>query len=350
MRGKLIAFEGGEGSGKTTTILEVLKYFQDKGVIIESFREPGGLESSEDIRRVILGHDIEPITEAMLFAASRAELMKKRIIPLLESGVNVLLDRGVMSSLCYQGFCGGLGIDNVFAINKYAIGDYMPDLVVLLDIDPEIGLNRVLTGDREINRIDKKSLVFHKKVRAGYLHLSKRFNTIFTTINANDTPSNVFEKSLSEILKIIPDKVNTFRGNYFPLSNFYPKKVTYKNVRFENNEAAFQAMKCQDPKDYALFSSLDPSQAKWKGRKVALRPDWEDVKEQFMYEICLAKFTQNKKLGELLLQTGNMHLEEGNDWGDKTWGTVNGIGGNKLGIILMRVREDLKNEKNQIAV
>lgn len=203
MRGKLIAFEGGEGSGKTTTILEVLKYFQDKGVKIEAFREPGGLEASEDIRRVILGHDIEPITEAMLFAASRAELMKKRIIPLLESGVNVLLDRGVMSSLCYQGYCGDLGIDNVFAINKYAIGDYMPDLIVLLDVDPEIGLNRVMTGDREVNRIDKKSLEFHTRVREGYLYLSQHFDNIFTIINAEESLESVLKNAINKISNVV---------------------------------------------------------------------------------------------------------------------------------------------------
>ena len=87
---------------------------------------------------------------------------------------------------------------------------------------------------------------------------------------------------------------------------------------------------------------MDPSTAKREGRRVTLRPDWEEVKYQVMYEICCAKFTQNRELREILLATGDEYLEEGNTWGDRIWGTVNGQGNNWLGKILMQVREELK--------
>ncbi len=91
------------------------------------------------------------------------------------------------------------------------------------------------------------------------------------------------------------------------------------------------------------FTQLDPSKAKRAGRTTILRQDWEDIKEQVMYEVCLAKFTQNTELGQKLIDTDDAILIEGNDWGDKTWGMVNGVGQNKLGKILMRIREEIKD-------
>jgi len=136
--------------------------------------------------------------------------------------------------------------------------------------------------------------------------------------------------------------INSFRREYFFLSNFYEAPVTYEGLAYQNNEAAFQAQKTLDKGIRREFTGLYPSQAKQLGRKVTLRPDWERVKENIMYEICLAKFTQNPKLAMELAATGNEVLEEGNSWGDHEWGTVNGIGKNKLGKILMQIRYDIK--------
>ena len=136
--------------------------------------------------------------------------------------------------------------------------------------------------------------------------------------------------------------INDFRGEHYYLSNFYKAPVKYEGILYQNNEAAFQAMKVLDLRHRKSFKMLNPSQAKSKGRRVTLRPDWEDVKECYMYKIVKAKFEQNPILKEKLLSTGNKHLEEGNTWGDRTWGTTNGIGQNKLGIILMQVREEFK--------
>ena len=136
--------------------------------------------------------------------------------------------------------------------------------------------------------------------------------------------------------------INNFKGKYYFLSNFYEAPVTWNGLTYLNNEAAFQSAKTFY--DRERFTNLDPSSAKRLGRRVQLRDDWEDVKNDVMYEICKAKFSQNAELKKKLLETGNKHLEEGNSWGDKIWGTVNGVGENRLGKILMKIREELRNE------
>lgn len=135
------------------------------------------------------------------------------------------------------------------------------------------------------------------------------------------------------------DSINEFRGKYFFLSNFYPAKVEYQGYRFENNEAAFQAAKC--PERMLDFCGLTPNRAKHLGRRVPLRSDWELVKYDIMYEVCMAKFTQNPDLFSKLLATGNAELIEGNTWGDRVWGVCHGVGENHLGKILMRIRGEL---------
>lgn len=136
--------------------------------------------------------------------------------------------------------------------------------------------------------------------------------------------------------------IDEFRGKYFFLSNFYSAPITYNGLTYLNNEAAFQAQKTIDPMHREAFTKYDPSQAKRNGRRVTLRNNWEEIKFNVMYEICLAKFSQNEELKTKLLATGDEHLEEGNTWGDKIWGTVNGDGQNNLGKILMQVREELR--------
>ena len=136
--------------------------------------------------------------------------------------------------------------------------------------------------------------------------------------------------------------IDRFTDEYFFLNNFYESKVTFEGITYLNNEAAFQAMKTLDESERRSFAGLDPDSAKRAGRKVSLRSDWEEVKTDLMYEICKAKFTQNKELTEKLLATGDEELVEGNDRNDRIWGKVNGQGENRLGIILMKVREELR--------
>lgn len=139
--------------------------------------------------------------------------------------------------------------------------------------------------------------------------------------------------------------INQFKGNYFYLSNFYEAPVNYDGIVYQNNEAAFQAQKTLDLETREKFRLLDPKSAKSLGRRIKLRDDWEQVKDQIMYDICLAKFTQNPDLGRQLVSTTIHYLEEANTWGDKYWGTVNGVGKNHLGLILMRVREQIRRHK-----
>lgn len=141
------------------------------------------------------------------------------------------------------------------------------------------------------------------------------------------------------------NKIDSFKGKYFFLSNFFTANVNWEGRTYLNNEAAFQSAKCTNDKMRDKFMNMNPSQAKAAGRRVNLRHDWEDIKEDVMYEVCLAKFTQNVELGQKLIETGDAILIEGNDWGDKTWGMVNNVGQNKLGKILMKIREELKNDK-----
>lgn len=139
--------------------------------------------------------------------------------------------------------------------------------------------------------------------------------------------------------------ISEFRNENYFLSNYYPAQIQYKGVTFKNNEAAFQSMKC--PERIWEFCRLEPNEAKRLGRKVKLRDDWEYIKDDVMYEICMAKFSQNQDLSNRLINTGNAELFEGNTWGDTIWGVCDGKGENRLGKILMRIRERLQisNEK-----
>jgi len=139
-------------------------------------------------------------------------------------------------------------------------------------------------------------------------------------------------------------KIDLFRNEHFFLSNFYEAPVEYEGLTYQNSEAAYQAQKCADPKDREAFTAMNPAEAKKAGRAVTLRKDWEDVKIAVMTGVVRAKFEQNSDLAEMLLATKDAYLEEGNDWGDRVWGTVNGEGANNLGIILMDTRRFLQSK------
>ena len=138
--------------------------------------------------------------------------------------------------------------------------------------------------------------------------------------------------------------IDSFDGKYRFLSNYYasPSQVYYEGRTYGSVEAAFHAQK--SPERAFKFTSMDSSQAKKYGRRVPLRPDWEDVKDNIMYELVRYKFFEDPRLGEQLLGTGNAELIEGNSWGDRYWGVCDGVGENHLGLILMRVREELRND------
>jgi len=141
----------------------------------------------------------------------------------------------------------------------------------------------------------------------------------------------------------VPTKIKRFEGEARFLSNFWPAVVTHDGVQYPTTEHAFQAAKTLDFEQRWEISKLEtPGQAKRAGRKLQIRPDWEQVKEQVMLELTILKFMNHRKLKELLLATGTAELIEGNNWGDKTWGVCDGEGQNLLGKILMLVRSQLR--------
>jgi ribA/ribD-fused uncharacterized protein len=135
-------------------------------------------------------------------------------------------------------------------------------------------------------------------------------------------------------------RIDSFDGEFDFLSNFLQTDVFLDGVRYANSEAAFQAQKCAKMIDRFQFANLLPGKAKRLGRKVTLRSDWEQVKDQVMYDVVKAKFQQHPQLRDKLVATGDSYLEEGNTWNDTYWGVCKGEGQNKLGHILMRIRSE----------
>ncbi|MBA2873084.1 dTMP kinase [Anoxybacillus calidus] len=207
MTGYFFSFEGPDGAGKTTIIQLVEKFLTEQGFEVISTREPGGIEIAEKIRAVILNPEhksMDARTEALLYAAARRQHLVERVVPALNEGKIVLCDRFIDSSLAYQGFARGLGIDEVLAINEFAISGCMPLLTIYFDLDPKIGLERINKNKlREINRLDMESFSFHYKVREGYLQLVKRFKDRIIQVDANRTINEVFEETVKIIMQRI---------------------------------------------------------------------------------------------------------------------------------------------------
>lgn len=191
-KGKFIVICGVEGSGKGTQINLIKEYFKGNDNIVFT-REPGGTDIAEKIRDIILNEDIDPLTEAYLFAAARREHIIKKIKPLLEEGKTIICDRFVYSSLVYQGLGRNLGINFIDRLNKPVIEGFYPDKIIYLDLEPEIGLERIKKNNRETNRLDNEKLDFYKKCREGFLHLANNEPNKFIIINANQSEEKVFQ-------------------------------------------------------------------------------------------------------------------------------------------------------------
>ncbi|MCG7346193.1 dTMP kinase [Sporosarcina sp. ACRSL] len=196
-KGIFITFEGPEGAGKTTVIAEIYKRLVAEGKKAILTREPGGIRISEKIRNIILDNEHQEMdgrTEALLYAAARRQHLVEKIIPALEEGNIVLCDRFVDSSLAYQGYARGLGMDEVMSINAFAIDNTMPDRTVYFDITPEEGLRRISKNDeREQNRLDNETLQFHHKVHEGYQLLIEKFPDRIVSTDASQPLSEVTE-------------------------------------------------------------------------------------------------------------------------------------------------------------
>ena len=200
-----ITVEGPEGSGKSSVCRRIYEKLLELGYDVILTREPGGTPISEAIRDVILNKEntsIDGRTEALLYAASRRQHLIEKVWPALKEGKIVLCDRYLDSSLAYQGGARGLGVDEILNINMFATEGTFPDLTLLFDIEPELGLARIARNqNREVNRLDLEKIDFHKSVRETFLSLSRRFSNRFEVVDASLTFDEVFENALQVVLK-----------------------------------------------------------------------------------------------------------------------------------------------------
>lgn len=202
MRGLFITIEGGDGSGKSTQIDLLTKYFEKIGQDVLLTREPGGTFISEKIRDIILDKthmEMDDMTEALLYAASRAQHTAEFILPNIEAGKIVICDRYVDSSVVYQGHARGLGIDDVERINAYATRGTEPDLTILLDLPPDVGLARK-KNQRALDRLELAADSFHIKVNEGYRILADRHPERILSVDAT--------MSIDDIHRTIVDAIN----------------------------------------------------------------------------------------------------------------------------------------------
>lgn len=206
-RGLFLTFEGCDGCGKTTVLNRVSVLLREKGIPFLLTREPGGSKIAEEIRNVILDKkntEMDPRCEALLYAASRRQHLVEIVLPALEKGIHVLSDRYLDSSLAYQGYARGIGMEEVYSINLFAIDGMLPDLTFFLDLPPEEGLARIRKNEtREVNRLDLEKENFHKKVYEGYKILLENYPERIVRIDARKT----VEEESQEIFDILAKRI-----------------------------------------------------------------------------------------------------------------------------------------------
>jgi dTMP kinase len=203
MKGLFISFEGGEGSGKSSAINVVKEKLEADGYKVVVTREPGGISVSEQIRDVILAVDnkMSKETEALLYAASRTEHLYRKVIPLVNDGYIVISDRYIDSSLAYQGYARGIGIEKVLEINMFA-KEYLPKVTYFFDVRPEVGLARIVGRDK-IDRLDLEGFDFHQKVYDGYKEVCKLYPNRIKVINGERPIELIIEDVYNDIKKYL---------------------------------------------------------------------------------------------------------------------------------------------------
>lgn len=197
-----ITFEGGEGTGKTTLIQNIAQALKNKYQIVTT-REPGGSIVAEAIRDVVLNpkyQGVTPYTEALLYAAARAQHLDEVIIPARRANKIVLCDRYLDSSLAYQAHARGLGFDFILSINSYAV-ENLPDVTFYIDLDPSVGQSRIANRSK-LDRLDQESLAFHYRVREGYLKVASLYPNRVIVINGNQS----IDEITHQLLRYIEDK------------------------------------------------------------------------------------------------------------------------------------------------
>lgn len=205
MKGYFITFEGPDGSGKTTISTEVQKRLIEAGYDAIYTREPGGIDIAEQIRSVILDPknvNMDAKTEALLYAASRRQHLIEKVLPALEKGQIVICDRFIDSSLAYQGYARGLGIEEVFRINEFAVEGHFPDATVYLNLAYEEGLKRIETRAFK-DRLDLETTNFHKQVSKGYEEVLKKYKHRMKIVDASQDIEHVLNDAMNYVLELI---------------------------------------------------------------------------------------------------------------------------------------------------
>ena len=202
--GRLISFEGAEGSGKSTQIARLAAHFQKTHREVVSTREPGGTEIGEQIRSIIVhnskGDEMCAETELLLFTAARAQLVREVIAPALLRGAVVLSDRFLDSSTVYQGIARNLAADPVAQINRFAVGQVMPDLTIVIDVPEEVSLARLKQRASDLpDRMERENIDFYKKVRDGYLVLAKGMPERFIVVDGTKVEDAIEKKIWTEV-------------------------------------------------------------------------------------------------------------------------------------------------------
>ena len=210
MKGRLVTFEGIDGSGKSTQIGMLENELKKLGVAFKTFREPGGTDLSEKIRTILLDKEnIELIStaESLLFAAARAQLTAEQIKPAIEKGEFVICDRFTDSTIAYQGYGRGLDIKQLEEINYIATAGLTPDITFILDISPEVAAVRM---DAEASdRMEEMGADFFRRIRVGYCQIKDQNSNRYRLINGEQSPENVF-KEIKEIIMKKFEEVMTY--------------------------------------------------------------------------------------------------------------------------------------------
>ena len=204
-KGLFITLEGPDGSGKSTVAKLLHEYIDGLGILNAFTREPGGTAIGENIREILLDNDnyeMTSRTEALLYAAARAQHAEEKIQPLLDNDYIVLSDRYVLSSLAYQGHSRGLGIETVMEINEFAMGDTYPDLVLFFDVDPEIALSRKYIN-REGDRLENEGKEFHNKTYEGYEKAIEKYSKNIVKIDANGTVEETLKNCIDVVVEYL---------------------------------------------------------------------------------------------------------------------------------------------------
>lgn len=206
--GKLISFEGSEGSGKSTQIARLAKQLAKLKHDVVTVREPGGTEIGEQIRNIIVhnskGDEMCAETELLLFAAARAQLVREVIAPALLKGTTVLSDRFLDSSTVYQGIGRNLAADPVNQINRFAIGNVMPDLTIVLDVPTAVSLKRIRQRASDVpDRMERENIDFYEKIRAGYLLLAKGMPDRIVVVDGTLKEDVIARKILAAVKKVL---------------------------------------------------------------------------------------------------------------------------------------------------